>query len=125
MIYQGVPEGFVEFHGDLGQFCQAEENAAEGDGGGLHLLSPIQQGFVTGLGGFVPLGQFCVLCLVFLFRQGSGGIHHHAVADHAGEQFQLRLLFLNVRIDEVCAGHQIDIPGQGIGDHPVECPPDG
>ena len=104
MIYQGVPEGFVEFHGDLGQFGQAEEDSAEDDGSGFHLLAPIQQGLVTGLGGFVPLGQFCVLCLVFLLRQGCGGVHHHAVADHAGEQFQFGFLFFNVCIDEVRAG---------------------
>lgn len=41
----------------------------------------------------------------FLLRQGGGGIHHHAVADHAGEQLQLGFLFFNVRIDEVGAGH--------------------
>ena len=93
MIHQGVPEVFVEFHGDLGQFCKPEEDAAEGNGGGLHLLASIQQGFVTGLGGFVPLGQFRVLRLVFLLRQGGGCVHHHAVADHAGKQFQRRILF--------------------------------
>ena len=71
MIHQGVPESFVEFHGELGQFCQAEEDTAEGDGCGFHLLAPIQQGLVTGLGGFVPLGQFCVLGLVFLLCQGA------------------------------------------------------
>ena len=32
MIHQGVPEGFVELHGDLRQFSQTEEDAAEDDG---------------------------------------------------------------------------------------------
>ena len=43
MIHQGVPESFVELHGDLGQFCQTKEDAAEGDGGGCPLCNPCKQ----------------------------------------------------------------------------------
>lgn len=66
MLHQGVPEDFVELHGN--QLCQAEEDAAEDDSGGLHLFAPIQQCLVTGLGGFIPFGQFRVLGLVLLLR---------------------------------------------------------
>ena len=69
MIHQGVPEDFVEFHGDLWQFGQSEEDAAEDGRGGFHLLTPIQQSLVSGFSGFVPSGQFCVLGLIICYTR--------------------------------------------------------
>lgn len=46
MVYQGVPQRFIEVYRNFLQFRQPEQNAAENHGCGFYGFLPFQQGFI-------------------------------------------------------------------------------
>lgn len=70
MVHKSAPKYCIELYRELWKFVQSEDTSAENNGGSLHLLSPLQQRLVSSYDGFIPLGEFRVLRLVFLFQRG-------------------------------------------------------
>ena len=101
VVNHSVPKLFVKLDGRCGGLGEFKEHTADGNRLGISLFALCCEAFELFLLGAEAVGEVIVTAAVFLFAHSSGGVEHHRLPYHFGEDVHLPLASLNVIVYKI------------------------
>ena len=114
VVNHSVPELLVKFNGRCFKLGQLKEHTADGNRLGISFLTLCREAFELFLLGAEAVGEVTQTAAVFLFAHGGGGVQHHRLPYHFGEDVHLPLASLDVIIDKIGVRQRFLYVAEGV-----------
>ena len=105
--------------GGAGGLFKLGEHTADGYGLGFHSVAPCGELFVLFLLGAEAFGEVIVMAALFVLGDGRGGVLHHRLPYHLGEEIHLPLASLNVIVNKIGVRQRFLHVAEGVDGCPI------